>query len=368
MRVLLNAESFGFGPSAAIAALHPYIKNCKLIEVLDYVGNGHSVDLQRKLKYDTVYEMESTEEFKNLIVNYDVFITALDFEKALWAQECGVKTIIYDTLLWYWRKIPQSIYNCDTYIAQDFYGVKERLQDLNISNVHIVPPMIQKNDNNKKKVVKENIVINFGGLENPHWSILVTTQYIKLMLNYLLPLLKNMGYENNIIIACSKSHLPYLSQYNVKNYSYTEMQENYKSAKFVIATPGLGNLYECANYEVPSLFLPPGNDSQGQQLEILKSKGLVDNSIDWSDLGCDIDYKAHQQEVLKSIKGCIEFHSEQKFNEYGLGLGSCFENKIASLIGNENLKELFSLFGANGTQLCASHIIQSLERVSNEIL
>jgi hypothetical protein len=121
MRVLLNAESFGFGPSAAIAALHPYIKNCKLIEVLDYVGNGHSVDLQRKLKYDTVYEMESTEEFKNLIVNYDVFITALDFEKALWAQECGVKTIIYDTLLWYWRKIPQSIYNCDTYIAQDFY-------------------------------------------------------------------------------------------------------------------------------------------------------------------------------------------------------------------------------------------------------
>src|SRR5690242_5854427 len=49
-RVLVTAEPFGFGPSAAAAHFFPYLR--PLVQHLAYAGSGHTLDIQRQLGYD----------------------------------------------------------------------------------------------------------------------------------------------------------------------------------------------------------------------------------------------------------------------------------------------------------------------------
>lgn len=347
MKILLNAESFGFGPSAAISSIFPFIDNLDCVTLIDYVGNGHSIDLQKSLPYNKIHSLTDNIEnnFKTIVKNYDLFITALDFEKATWAREVGVKTIIYDTLLWYWRKIPAVLEMCDVYITQNFYGVEEKLKTLHCRSAIIIPPLIKQiNKGNLYK--KELVLINFGGLENPHWSIDVTVNYIKNILDILLPLLVN----EKVKVICSQSHLPYLQNYPIMNSNYEQTQLLLMQAKLLIATPGLGNIYESANYQLNSLFLPPVNDSQGQQLQILIEKRLIDNSIDWSDINLEVQYKEQQINVLNNIANNIALLQTIKVKEQ---LKSIFESKITDSLmkykkHNHDLYMLIDQFGVNG--------------------
>ena len=79
---------------------------------MGYAGKGHTLDLHRKLPYDSVHDFgaESPEaekaKFLETAKNFDVFLTAMDFTTAEWAREAGLKVIIYDALAWYWKEVP----------------------------------------------------------------------------------------------------------------------------------------------------------------------------------------------------------------------------------------------------------------------
>lgn len=340
MKLLLNAESFGFGPSASISAIFDIINKLFPNYQVDYIGSGHSLDLQSHLPYHKIYEFNEN-TFSTFVKNYDFFITALDFEKAKKAKESGVKTIIYDTLLWYWKD-KNIVHYADYYITQDFYGVKEIVESLELENTLIIPPLIQKKEVSQKN--KNLLLINFGGLENPFWDIHVTTQYIDNILSTILPILEEKF--NNIRIVCSKKHLNHLKKYPVTSVSYQEMQELLQEAKFIIATSGLGNIYEIANYQIPSLFLPPVNDSQGQQLEILQQVGLIDNCLNWKDFQSSINYFDEQKNVLNQIKYEIENFDKNRFSDL-------FQEKNYA---NLDLKSLFDEFGDNGSLMLSNYL------------
>lgn len=348
MKVLLNAESFGFGPSAAVAGIFNHLKDFDFISQIDYVGNGHSLDLQRKLEYGNIFEIDDDCDLEQIVSEYDIFLTALDFKKAGIAKSMGVKTIIYDTLLWYWRKIPAVLNDCDYYITQNFYGVEERVRQLGLQSYSVIPPTVQAKVDDS---VADTVLINFGGLENPLWDLSISVQYIKNVLDAILPLLSGERVE----ISCSKAHLPHLSQYPVKNYSYLEMQNILSRTKFLIATPGLGNIYEAANYEIPSLFLPPANDSQGQQLVILNQQGLISNKIDWVDLNKSIDYKQSQQDVLNQIKTYI-VDIDLLLLQKSVGM---------RLWNDENMKlsDLIDTFGSNGNECLRAVLFNVLSKM-----
>lgn len=339
MKILLNAEAFGFGPSAGASVIFDIIKNNFNDYIVDYIGQGHTLDLQSKLSYSCIYEYQSENQFKELVKGYDFFITALDFEKAKFAKEVGIKTIVYDTLLWYWKD-KSIVQFADYYITQNFYGVKETLESMSNelihTQTHIIPPLIQKKDLNKK--CEDFLLINFGGLENPYWTVEVTAHYIQKILSIILPIVQSQF--KIIKIVCSQNHIPYLKGFPVETASYKEMQNFLQKASLVIATSGLGNIYEIANYQVNSLFLPPVNDSQGQQLEILKQKGLIDNALDWSEFQCSIDYFKNQLDVLNDIKEGIDFFNFSRFSQL-------FQDKL-NHNGNTKLYDLFEKFGFNG--------------------
>lgn len=346
MKVLLNAEAFGFGPSAAMVEIFKHIKTIEGITQIDYIGDSHTLDLHSKLSYNNVFNVKHEKDFKKIVKNYDFFITALDFEKANWAIEENVKTVIYDTLLWYWKEIPCVINKCFRYITQDFYGVEERLKSERISNYAVIPPLVKKVNKIEDPQVKDLVLINFGGLQNPFWEQSITLDYISIIVDLILPLLAN----ENVKIACSKTYEPYLAKYGGKNYSYDQMQQYLARAKLVIATPGLGNIYECANYNLSSLFLPPVNDSQGQQLKILIDKGLVDNYIDWDYFDLHIEYNKDQLEVLSDISHNIKIVKNKTVcNFYKENVKINISSKITKG-GNNNLKDLIDYFGINGIE------------------
>ena len=122
----MNAEAFGFGPSAAIGEIFPYLRH--RIAHLSYIGTGHTLDLQKELPYEQVFDYGAEtaearkEKFVSIAKGYDIFMTASDFEAARWAKELGMELIIYDPLTWFWREIPEVIGKADFYVAQNFFA------------------------------------------------------------------------------------------------------------------------------------------------------------------------------------------------------------------------------------------------------
>lgn len=353
MKVLMNAEAFGFGPSATIASLFPHLKNLSCITELSFCGESHSLDLQKKLSYNHIFNTSSKEEFKELVKNYDVFITALDFEKATWAREEKVHTIIYDSLFWYWKKLPQVIDDCQYYLIQDFFGVKDRVAQNKLNNYDLIPPAIS---NKKSSHVNstEFVLINFGGLENPLWDLTVTRQYMKNILNSLVPYLEKQGKKYKI--ACSEKHALYFIDYNAKHYSYEKMQELIQTSSFIYATSGLGNIYECAQYQKKCCFLPPANDSQGRQAIMLNQLGFIDSFIDWSHMNQTMNYEKNQKEVLEEIKKSIINFDNEAFNKRLIQL---------SKKNNVNLPKIFNELGTNGKEILVEKLIQHIQNVAH---
>ncbi|HBR70645.1 TPA: hypothetical protein DIC20_01000 [Candidatus Dependentiae bacterium] len=364
-KVLLNAESFGFGPSAAIAQIFTYLRDH--INHISYIGTGHTLDLQNKLPYNAIYNYEEPDiatqknNFSEIVKNYDVFITATDFQAAQWAKELGLKVIIYDPLTWYWSNIPPIIKKADLYISQNFLGVAQRLKSTAFPTKSVLIPPIVKIP--PSKIETDHILVNTGGLFNPFIEQKNLLDFAHILFNSIDDILKNydqhIDYVSNQAIARSISTIP------IKTMQPSEIQVTLNNAQFAIMTPGLGNIYEAAAMKKYVIWLPPANDSQGQQIQLLRDNNISDYAIDWHEILDNqnpIDYRKPQEEVLIQISHCIqrlscEKKAQKKFKElvykYIIDI-KCNLNKKPSLT------KLIDLFGENGTQIAAHKILEAL--------
>ena len=146
-KVLFNAEPFGFGPSAAIGEIFPYVR--KQASHLCYIGEEHTLDIQSSYPYNRIIDCtgqgsvtDRKEKYLRHLREHELFITACDLEVAGWAKEAGLEVIIYDPLSWYWKEVCPAITNADLYLVQNFLTVHERLQ-LNrnkLPETIVVPP------------------------------------------------------------------------------------------------------------------------------------------------------------------------------------------------------------------------------------
>ncbi len=314
-RILLNAEPFGFGPTAAIADCFPFLR--EHFGKVGYVGVGFTLDLQRPLPYDCLHDVTGVSqelldaELAGIFLQYDVFLTALDFGMAAKAKAAGLTVVIYDPLTWYWKTIPPTVKDVDLYIAQDFFGVRERLDQeahlFNAERVRVVPPII--GDVAHAPGERNTVLLNLGGLNNPFWSAEGTLAYARLIVEAFASVAENVEVviTANKCIAANARIAQELAEFGVKNLSRSEMQEVLKGAKFALMTPGLGNVYDAARFDIPTIWLPPANDSQGQQLFMLLEADMVDGHVDWHHLlpGKAIDYSAEQTGVLQKISAAV---------------------------------------------------------------
>lgn len=367
-RILLNAESFGFGPSAAIAEIFPYLESS--LPHMSYIGTGHSLDLQRKLPYEKIFdysadsELQQKEKFTAIAKDHDVFITASDFKAARWAKDLGLTLIIYDPLTWYWKEIPDVVKSADLYITQDFFGVQERLQkdqDL-FKDYVIVPAIISETDFTIKQGNQQNLLVNMGGLCNPYISQNHLEDFAKTIFgcinNSLAPMHDTTTYISSQLIADSvKTICP------AKTLQPDQVQRCLKKSKLAIMTSGLGNIYEASSMSKKVIWLPPANDSQGQQIQLLQIHDMVDYRIDWSDIFIDedpINYFDSQEIVMKQIaiymkRLSFESDAKRRFTQL---LHENYEKAQSKAL--PKLSKLAYKFKINGANIAAEAILKVL--------
>jgi hypothetical protein len=358
IRLLLNAEPFGFGPSAAIAAFFPFLR--PHFEKIGYLGKKHTLDLQKDLAYDALHDMTGTpkyrrrEAYADVFSRYDVLLTAMDHKVAEAAQAAGLKVYYYDALTWYWPRIPSAAQKSDLYIAQDFWGVRERLaRDFaHDAPIECVPPIVAIPERAQEK---DCVLINVGGLQNPFWPVEEAAIYARCIIDAARAAIPS---SEKVIIAASEGVAQRLNDPAVKTYARAEIEPILARAKRAFMTPGLGNIYDAAAYDVPTVWLPPANDSQGLQLRLLRQHGLVDGFMDWSSIGHPIDYSVDQPEILTQMaraasrvahdKGCQGVLSATARDQYGH-----VEPQERS-----RTRILLRRFGQNGAKHAASSVVE----------
>lgn len=357
-RLLLNAEPFGFGPAVAVASIFPYL--CQKFEHIGFVGEAHTLDVQRQLPYNATYDLsglseaEKTAQLKQLTTKYDIFFTAMDFPLAKRMKELGMKKISrYDALTWYWPQLPEGLGGQDLYLAQNFFGVKERLAGnlSRFSDAHIVPPLIPE----KQPREGEHVLINLGGLQNPSWTLDQTTKYARKLISALFEIIPE---KEKVRIATSQAIAERIGSPNLI-YTREEMKEILATSKYAFMTPGLGNIYDSAVYGIPTVWLPPANDSQGQQLALLKSHGLLDGSVDWTDLGHPIDYHETQQTILQTIITAVRSATFEALSANLQKEHSKIENKHTGATSY-----LLEQFGSNGEAHVADLVYQFAQKTT----
>lgn len=303
LRLLLNAEPFGFGPAAAIAGFFPHLRD--RFQTIGYMGKKHTLDLQRGLSYDAVHDItdvpenKRTEVYATIFSQYDILFTAMDSEVAEFARAAGLKVFYYDALAWYWSEIPESVLKSDLYLAQNFFGVEERLKDAfaRHAHAHAVAPIAPEPQQNQKK---EHVLINLGGLQNPYWPIAGVIEYARAVIDCILTAIPP---SESIVITCSQAVSSALSDKGVMTCPREDMEDILERSKVAFMTPGLGNIYDVGAYDIPTVWLPPANDSQAQQLVLIESYGMSDATLYWSDIypGANINYSDPQSTVLSQI-------------------------------------------------------------------
>jgi hypothetical protein len=362
-RLLLNAEPFGFGPTAAIADCFPQLRAA--FSTVGFVGAGHTLDLQRSLPYDAVHDIsglsgaQEHSALENIFAGYDVMLTALDFTMAEKALACGLQVNVYDPLTWYWKSIPAVLSRGVRYLAQDFFGVRERLvrESACFSSPHVVAPIIAPVGSPCTE--RNKILLNLGGLNNPFWTAQDTLAYARLIVESFCRGV-NPGTEL-IVIASNAAIARALAEFGACNYTRTEMQEILGQAKYALMTPGLGNIYDAARFGTPTIWLPPANDSQGQQLQLLAANGLVDGSVDWHQIcgGATIDYSGDQSGILCSIAQQVTQASADKGAQRSLGEQLAAQRRAIVPDAPGLCAGLITRFGSGGADQVAQIVSQS---------
>lgn len=360
-RLLLNAEAFGFGPTAAIAECFPHLRGN--FKTIGYVGAGHTLDLQKPLAYDKIHDLAVEQDVEKIFADYDIFVTAMDFQMAARALASGLKVIIYDALTWYWKELPAAAKDCHLYLSQDFWGVRAKLGQL--SNFAVVPPLIPPltaRDATKSNADKDLVLLNLGGLSNPFWSRSQVHAYAELVLDCFAA--SGVGAGKMVVIASNSDIAATFQHHGVKTTSKQDLLTILEQAGLAFMTPGLGNIYDAARFDLPTIWLPPANDSQGQQLKLLEAAGCCDGSLDWPYfMGGDVDYFAEQTAVLQKLGSFAAESLASSALRSGLAKRMSALSKQVS--AGSAAAALIEQFGSGGAKVVADHIV-SLARSKAE--
>ncbi len=345
-RLLLNAELFGFGPSSIIADLFP--KLCEHFSYIGFIGSKFSYELQPS-GYDAVYIIDDNNYDENYIQNvmshYDILFTCSDFKMAEIARSNNLPVVVYDQLAWFWPTIPQILSKPDVlYLAQDFFTVRDRIEHnrSSFSLANVIPPIIGHKDRVQPSE-RPNILLNLGGLKNPFWSNDNMLDFARLIYESVrssLPMACNLIVAANSFIA---------EKLNGKYYTRDQMHDLLSTVSISIITPGLGNIFECAAYNIPTIFLPPANDSQARQAQLIAANASADSIIDWQDLGLSIDYTASQSNIMLAIATAVRRVSTEPELRFKLNEQIKRAYEIIKPLTSSRLGTLLDKFGANGS-------------------
>lgn len=201
------------------------------------------------------------------------------------------------------------------------------------------------------------MLINLGGLQNPYWPVDGVVDYARTVIG---ALRKSIPSSEKIVIAGSQTVADRLQKEGVVTYPRAAMEDILARSKIAFMTPGLGNIYDAAAFGIPTIWLPPANDSQGRQLALIENHSMSDAALNWPGVvsGADIDYCGDQPAILSQIAEAAAALTRD--NAAQERLSRLAQTQYQALIGKQgsNTTQIIEHFGKGGEREVARLVVE----------
>jgi hypothetical protein len=273
--VYVEFPDFGFGPAAAALAVingvdEPYDWHLVSSGSAAAFAYEHLPDAAH-VQLDT-FDPASWGQFHDHAPRgaFTVSITNPDF--AAWAASQGYAVGIIDTLDWMWSSLPDGIDQTKFRLAQMFFGDTAKpcreSPPTEIVRPIIDPSLWRADDKGPSPGIA---VIGFGGMHLPlSFGDQLVADYTRWFLDVALPILLDHSDIKKVAIVGGRPDLPSLVPPRWSDDPAVEVrrrlpQPRYsallRSANYLLLSPGLGSLYECAASGLAPLLQPGWNMS-----------------------------------------------------------------------------------------------------------
>lgn len=323
MKVLMSAESFGYGPITTGCNIASHLKKYDDVS-LDFIGSGIALEQAKMSKLFDNFIVCDTNDFNDLeknidtISQYNIFLSSENVNGAIFFQERNLGNVYYvDNLVWMWYKIPKTLCKVKKFFISEIIPCKKNFVRIGkeITSPIFVGP-IRKFDF-KKVESKNQLIINIGGAESFLLDHQIIVNFYNKLLNDILSV-EEMNKFNSILI-CGGSGV--LKQLNIKNLkekveiqtlSHEKYLEEMNKSTHCIMASGLGNFIETVGKEKNILYLPPINYSQFLQLDYYKHENLGFSIINWNQFDFYkpirkyLDEETGVNKVIENVKKYLE--------------------------------------------------------------
>ncbi len=333
MRVLVSAESFGYGPIVTCLSVIKELKKHDDVTV-DFIGSGISLE-QAKLSgyFDKFYECDtydftSLQKFEDIFRQYNIFFASENANGAIFALKFIKNTYYVDNLVWMWDKIPNELGKVKKYFISETFPCQENFKLVGnvIENPVFVGPVRDlKNTNLKSK--KNQLVINVGGGSSFLFDQSIINEFYNKIINNILEI-EEIKRFNQIIICGGSKVINNLKlekkQSNVKiaTLAYEEYLKIMAESSHCIMSSGLGNFIETLNKDINIMYLPAVNYSQLLQLQYYEKMNFGFNCLNWNlfefykDIPRNLDEETGVNMVVENIKQFNSRNYKNLVNKY----------------------------------------------------
>jgi len=295
-----------------------------------------------------------------------------------WAQGHAVRTLVVDSLLTMWDRIPTPWLKTCGIIIQNNHGAAERATNELASNNTLLigplldPVLLSKELRMNDRSGKRSIVINLGGAEDPISIIPDLSGSVVSKLLADLPALNK--FDHKLLAVGERQHkaLEQLKDYGfvIETCEHRQFLKHLANCDVFLTTPGLTGSFEAFCLRAKTCFLPPFNYSQYLNLQTFRRFGAAPLSLHWSDLGIGTELLKPclpEEQAVSSLERAIsDAFSEAKalkvFREIldrhiSLAL---YESDQSAIFYFQH--DYFSQNGGVGTLEAARYIVENLAR------
>lgn len=366
MKIIAEASPYCFGSTSILLYLSRHLhKKHKISIICSEITKDQFISQKQyfeEIKVEKFKDENKYKKNKRLIVNSDLYLSVMNWIGLEDIEEENIKTAYIDSLFWKNRTQTFAMENFDYYFIESYPNVKEDISnfDFKIKNPHIVNPMFDMSNLEKKQSEKEIAVINLGGGESPLIDPNKNSKYGELILKILSKLDKKGFFKDikEIYICSGKKRI---SEMKEKSYIFPKAklrslpQEKYfqllSKCDLFMTSPGLNGPYEGFFLEKPTIFLPPQNLTQVFHLKDYVNLDLAPSGLKLSNYGPKIkvekrfDEKEDIKKVLSKINLLVE--KDDVIEGFANSIFNHFKNKEQSNLIKSQKRYLNDLFSFN---------------------
>jgi len=332
-KIVFTAQAFGFGPISKMLAVSENISEVKKV----FFGSVVALDMAKLHQFDEIYELTYNDSSKilELLRESKLFINVMDFPLSKLAKDSGCPCFLIDSLLWFWPTLPEGVRDAEIYFCQNFFtSVEQKIQEYRLSNACLIGPIISNHFGRYEK--KNQVVINFGGIENPHVEIGVNSNYPFIMLKILLPMLQDKfdlvlvtGRER--VMEMCRQRFTENERLKFRMFGQKEMLEELYRSEALFTAPGIQTFYD-AHDKLPIFCLLPQNNSNVRNLDAMVKSKAIQHYLKWEELyEFDFDGCKTPEEEFDLMLGKLEIFEKSESDQRIMG------ERVEKFLNSRNL-------------------------------